>query len=333
METLQARPELWTRRSFIGAGSASFVLPFRATSAAARSRRVGLLVSAGYEPMVAAFVRELHALGYVAGENVHLEIREWESNSEDVVGPANVLVQSDVDFIVAGALPQALAVRSVSPNMPMVIVTCPGMVSNGFAESLARPAKNVTGMDELPPGLTRKRLTLLKAIAPAVSRVALLSTTPGRGGHDTQLADAVSAAPALGLQVKPYRATSVEELDHALTAIAADGINGLANFQGRLSLANRKKIVAFAAEKRIPAVYQATLFAEAGGLMAWAPDLVDQYRSAARYAAMILRGASPGDLPIRYPDPYYLTINETTAVGLGLEIPSSLRSQAHRILT
>ena len=332
MPLLHAPSVRWTRRSVVSVGLVSFMLPVGSSRAAVRLPRVGLLVSAGYEPMVAAFRVELRALGYRDGENVHVAVREWESNSQDIAGPANALVQSGVDLIVAGALPQALGVRRVAANMPMVIVTCPGMVSNGFAVSLARPGKNATGMDELPPGVTKKRLSLLKAIAPRVSRVALLSTTPGRGGHELQLADAVAAAPGLGLQVKPYRATSVAELDQALRAIAADGMNGLANFQGRLSLANRSKIVAFAAEHRIPAVYQATLFAEAGGLMAWAPDLVDQYRSAARYAAMILKGANPGDLPIRYPDPYYLTINERAARGLGLGIPPGLKLQAHRIL-
>jgi hypothetical protein len=96
--------------------------------------------------------------------------------------------------------------RQVNPKMPLVIITCPGMVSNGFAESLERPGGIYTGMDELPPGVTRKRLQLLKRAAPAVSRIALLSTTPGRGGQETQLADAEQTAKELGVSVKAYRA-------------------------------------------------------------------------------------------------------------------------------
>ena len=100
----------------------------------------------------------------------------------------------DLDFAVVVALPQALALRQASPKMPMVIITCPGMVSNGFAKTMERPAGIYTGLDESPPGVTRTRLQLLQRAAPLISRVALLSTTPGRGGHETQLADAEAAA-------------------------------------------------------------------------------------------------------------------------------------------
>ena len=106
------------------------------------------------------------------------------------------------------------------------------MVNNGFAASLEHPGGHVTGMDELPPGVTAKRVALLKMAAPIVSRIALLSTTPGRGGHETQLADAEKAATDLGVSVKPYRATSLAELETALTALANDGMNGLVSFPG-----------------------------------------------------------------------------------------------------
>ena len=282
--------------------------------------------------MLAAFKEQLASHGFRDDNNIRLHVREWDSNKEDVAQAAKDLTRAGIHLVVAGALPQALAIRAANASIPMVVVTCPGMVSNGFAQSLERPGGNVTGMDELPPGVTAKRLTLLKAAAPAVSRVALLSTTPGRGGHEIQLADAQMTAAALGIQVKPYRATTVDELKHALRALAADGMNGLANFQGRLSLANRRLIVDFAARHRLPAVYQATLFADAGGLMAWAPDLVDQYRTAADYVAKILAGARAGDLPISYPHPYYLTINARAARHLGLRLAPGLLAQAHRII-
>src|SRR6185503_5465483 len=152
------------------------------------------------------------------------------------------------------------------------------------------------GMDELPPGVTAKRLRLLKTAAPKVSRVALLSTTPGRGGHELQLADAEKAAKSLRLAVKPYRAASLRELKTALAAVVNDKMDGLASFQGGLSLANRQLIVDFAAKNRLPAIYQSAFFVEAGGLMAWAPNQEEQYRIAARYVDRILRGTYPGDL-------------------------------------
>ena len=215
----------------------------------------------------------------------------------------------------------------------MVIATCPGMVSNGFAKSLEHPGGNVTGMDELPLGVTARRLTLLKTVAPSISRVALLSTTPGRGGHEAQVADAEQAAASLKISVKVYRAMSLPELETALTSIASDGMNGLANFQGGLSIENRQMIVDFAGRNRLPAVYQATRFAEAGGLMAWAPDQEEQYRIAAGYVDQILKGANPGDLPIRHPARYFWTLNQAAARSLGLTLSPAVLAQADRVIS
>jgi putative tryptophan/tyrosine transport system substrate-binding protein len=297
-----------------------------------RVRRIGFL-SGAVPTLVAAFEEELRRLGHTDGENLVIEKRISRPNTSDTAVHAAELARMDLDLIVAAALPQALEVRKANPSMPMVIATCPGMVSNGFAKSLKHPGGIYTGMDELPPGVTAKRLRLLKTAAPSMSRVALLSTTPGRGGHEAQLADAEKAAKSLRLTVKPYRATSLREIETALTDIVNDGMDGLANFQGGLSLANRRLIVDFAAKNRLPAIYQATFFVEAGGLMAWAPNQEEQYREAARYVDKILRGANPGDLPIHYPSRYLLIINQSAARGLGLVLPPALVAQADRVLT
>jgi putative tryptophan/tyrosine transport system substrate-binding protein len=119
----------------------------------------------------------------------------------------------------------------------------------------------------------------------------------------------------------------------ALTSIASDGMNGLANFQGSLSIVNRQMIVDFAGRHRLPAVYQATTFAEAGGLMAWAPDQEEQYRIAAGYVDQILKGASPGDLPIRHPARYFWTVNQAAARGLGLTLSPAVLTKADRVIS
>jgi putative ABC transport system substrate-binding protein len=242
------------------------------------------------------------------------------------------LAQMDLSLIVVGALPFALEVRKNNPNMPMVITTCPGMVSNGFAETLEHPGGIYTGMDELPTGVTIKRVQLLKEAAPAVTRLALLSTTPGTGGHEIQLSEAQKTAATLGIEVKPYRASSLPQLEKALKDLISDGMHGLLNFQGGLSLANRKLIVDHAEENKIPAIYQATLFTEAGGLMSWAPDLLQQYREAAHYVNEILKGAKPGDLPVKHPEKYYLTLNASSAKKIGLTFPENILAQASRVL-
>lgn len=325
---------LRNRRSFVvGLAAAGCAFPGLASCAnnvsTPRVRRIGFLIGVGYPQLVAAFKDELSRRGYVEGENIVIEMR---LSDDDLAAQAAELVHMDLELIVAAALPMALAVRAASPDMPMVIATCPGMVSNGFAKSLEHPGGNVTGMDELPPGVTRQRMTLLKRAAPSVRRVALLSTTPGHGGHEIQLADAEQTAAELAVTVKPYRVTSGNEFQGAFASMLNEGVDSLLNFQGGLSLRYRQLIVDFAAQNRLPAIYQATLFAESGGLMSWAPDLEDQYRMAARYVDEILRGANPGDLPIRHPPHYYLTINSGAARRLGLTLPPKLRAEAARVL-
>lgn len=322
----------YSRRSFVGRlGLLCCALPLRAVAQRVhpdRVRRIGFL-SGAVPTLIKAFEDELRRLGYVDGQNLIIERRISRPNSSDLAVQAAELAGMDLELILAAALPQALEVRKNNPAMPMVIATCPGMISNGFARTLKRPGGHYTGMDELPPGVTAKRLRLLKTAAPSVSRVALLSTTPGTGGHEAQLADALKAAKSLRLTVKPYRASSLNELEAALAAIVNDRMDGLANFQGGLSLANRQLIVDFAAKNLIPAVYQAKFFVEAGGLMAWAPDQEEQYRQAARYVSRILQGAKPGDLPVHYPSRYYLAINKSAAQRIGLVFPRALVAQAN----
>ena len=297
-----------------------------------RVPRIGFM--SGAEPsLISSFDDEMRKLGYSPGTNIQIEMRIARINTNDTTIHAAELGAMGLDFVVVAALPQALAMRQASPKMPMVIITCPGMVSNGFAQSLERPGGIYTGLDELPPGVTRKRLQLLKRAAPSISRVALLSTTPGRGGHETQVADAEQAARDLGFSVKVYRAASLSEITAALDAIRTDQMNGLLNFQGGLSLANRQVIVDFAAAHRVPAVYQSSFFVESGGLIAWAPDQREQYRVGARMADQILKGKKPGDIPIQHPEPYQLHLNKKTAAALGLTLPADLVAEADRVVS
>jgi putative tryptophan/tyrosine transport system substrate-binding protein len=294
--------------------------------------RIGFITGAGVLGMDKIFRAEMEKLGYTEGKNIHIEWRLPRPNTNEGATMAAELATMDLLLVVVAALPFALEVRKANPDMPMVIGTCPGLVSNGFAKTLQHPGGIYTGLDELPEGVTAKRLQLLKAAAPSVSRVGLLSTTPGVGGHELQLADAQKAAATLGLEVKVYRATSLAEIQKALDELAKDGMNGLLNFQGGLSLANRQLIVDVAAAHHIPAMYQATAFAEAGGMMAWAPDLPQQFREAARYVDKILKGAKPGDLPAKHPEKYYLTLNKTAASKVGVSFSKELLAEAAKVI-
>jgi putative tryptophan/tyrosine transport system substrate-binding protein len=324
--------QLHTRRSVLGAVAATFALGRVRAAGHGAMPKLGFMTGAGFPELEHAFSDELRQLGLLEGRHFSLQRRFTRPNTRDGIEMAAELAGSDLSLIIVSALPLALAVRDANPRMPMVIGTCPGMVSNGFANSLEHPGGIYTGIEELPPGVTARRLRLLKAAAPAVTRVALLSTTPGHGGHETQVSDAECAARELGIDVKVYRATTLAELREALGSIRRDGMNGLQTFQGALSVVNCGLIVEFAAAERMPAIYQATRFTTDGGLMSWAPIQADQMRVAARLTARILAGASPGDLPITYPPKYYLTLNAGAATRIGLEFPREFASRADKII-
>ena len=224
-------------------------------------RRIGFLAGVAYTPSIAAFKAELHRLGYVEGQNLIIETHPASSGSASLAEDAAELARMDVELVVAGALPQALELRKANPAMPMVVATCPGMVNNGFAASLEHPGGIVTGIDELPPGVTAKRMRLLKTAAPDLSRIALLSTTPGHGGHETQLADAQQTAAELGVSITAYRATSGSEVHKPRSRRCwMTGCRDSLTFQGALSLIHRKLIIDFAVAHRLPGIYQATVF-------------------------------------------------------------------------
>jgi putative ABC transport system substrate-binding protein len=325
-----------TRRKFVRALSLLFVAPSllcgKETSNKQAIPRIGFLSGAGPLQLEKVFTDELKKLGFHEGKNVQIEMRLARPNTTDLAAMAAELSGMDLTLIVAASLPVALEIRKNNPKMPMVLATCPGMVSNGFAKTLEHPGGIYTGMDELPIGVVAKRLQLLKAAVPNAKRIALLSATPGVGGHEAQLAEAETAAPTLGIEVTPYRVKSLEDLQKALMDLTTDGIDGMVVFQGALTLANRKMVVDFAAQNRLPVIYQQSVFVEVGGLMAWAPDLEQQFREAAHFVEKILKGAKPGDLPVKHPDKYYLTLNKTAANQIGVKFSNELIAEATKVI-
>ena len=294
--------------------------------------RIGFLSGAGPLHLEKVFTDELEKLGFQEGKNVQIEMRLARPNTGDLAAMATELAGMDLSLIVAASLPVALEIRKNNPKMPMVLATCPGMVSNGFAKSLQHPGSIYTGIDELPKGVVAKRLQLLKTAIPTANRIALLSATPGVGGHEAQLAEAEKTAPTLGIEVTPYRVKTLEDLQKALTDLTNDDIDGVVIFQGALTLANRKMVVDFASENRLPIIYQQSVFVEIGGLMAWAPDLEQQFREAAHFVDKILKGAKPGDLPVKHPDKYFLTLNKTAASKIGVTFPEELIAEATTVI-
>jgi putative ABC transport system substrate-binding protein len=323
---------LATRREFVKTLFLLSAAPSILSGTSFAVRRIGFLNGAGVLHLENAFTDELQKLGYTEGNNIHIEQRLARPNTTDGLTMAAELARMDLSLIVAGALPFAIEVRKANPKMPMVIATCPGMVSNGFAQTLEHPGGIYTGLDELPEGITAKRLQLLKTAVPTATRIGLLSATPGTGGHETQLAEAEETAARLGIEAKPYRATSLPQLEKALDSIVSDGMHAMLTFQGALTLANRNMIVELMTRNRIPAIYQQAAFTDVGGLMSWAPDIAQQFREAAHFVDKILKGAKPGELPVKHPEKYYLTLNKTAASKIGISFPQELLAQAAKVI-
>jgi putative ABC transport system substrate-binding protein len=204
-------------------------------------------------------------------------------------------------------------------------------VGSGFVESLARPGGNVTGFMQFEYNLSGKWLELLKQIAPAVTRAAVLrdaTTTSGIG----QFAVIQSVAPSVGVDVVPINVRDAGEVERAITAFARSPTGGLIVTSSARVAAHADLIVALATRYRLPAVYYRRSFAAAGGLISYGADTVELARLAAAYADRILKGEKPADLPVQAPTKYELVINLKTAKALGLTVPPSLLARADEVI-
>jgi putative ABC transport system substrate-binding protein len=216
--------------------------------------------------------------------------------------------------------------------VPIVFVHVPDPIGAGFIDSLARPGVNATGFVQFEYGLGAKWLELLKQVAPGVTRTAVLrdaAVTAGIG----QLGAIQSAAPSLWVEVSPVNLRGdAAELERAITAFASGPNGGLILTGSALSVVHRDLIIRLAARHKLPALYFERFFVKAGGLISYGPDLVDQYRQAAKYVDRILRGEKPADMPVLAPTKYDMAINLKTAKSLGLSVPEALLAQADEVI-
>jgi putative ABC transport system substrate-binding protein len=325
------------RREFIAllGGTAAWPLAARAQQGE-RVRRIGLLSPlAADHPDVrarhAAFLHALQQLGWTDGRNVRIEVR-WSAGDASVTRKqAAELVGLAPDVIVAsgsaGAEPMLQATRTV----PIVFVIVPDPVGSGFVESLARPGGNATGFMMFEYSLSAKWLELLKQIAPGVTRAAVLrdpAITAGIG----QFAVIQSAAPSVGVDVSAINLRDPVEIERSVAAFARTQNGGLILTASAFSATHRDLIIALAARYKLPATYQERSYVAAGGLVAYGPDFVDQYRRAAAYVDRILKGEKPADLPVQAPTKYELVINLKTAKTMGLTVPESLLARADEVI-
>jgi putative ABC transport system substrate-binding protein len=241
------------------------------------------------------------------------------------------LVRLNVDVIVAVSQPVVQAAKQVTRIIPIVMFGVGDPVSTGLVASLARPGGNITGLSQISPELSAKRLALLKEVIPEVSRVAVLSN-PTNPSNAPQIKDTKAAAKALGVELHLLQVRSPQDLESAFQAAARGRAGALITLDDLFIYAHRTRIVALAATSRLPGMYGWAAFPEAGGLMSYGPDFRDMYRQAAVFVDKILKGARPGDLPVEQPTKFELVVNLTTAKALGLTIPRSLLQRADQVI-
>jgi putative tryptophan/tyrosine transport system substrate-binding protein len=282
-------------------------------------------------PIFEAFRQRLRELGYVEGQNITLEHRFGEGRADRLPALAAELVRMKVDLIVTESVQAALAAKHATQTIPIVMAVVSEPVALGLVVSFARPGGNVTGLSLQVSGVSGKRLQLLKEAAPHSTRVAVIRN-PTNPAHAGALEETEAAARSLGLRLQSVEVRSPADLDAAFKAVTSALSSALITLGDGMLLDNRRRIVAFAAQGRLPAIFPDREFAEAGGLMAYGPNLAANFRRAAAYVDKILKGSKPGDLPVEQPMGFELVINLKTAKELGLTIPSTLLFQADEVI-
>ncbi len=278
-------------------------------------------------------------MGWIEGQSVLVESRVAPGNldrkySLDELAPlATDLVQQHVDVIVAFGTVPSLAARRATATIPIVMAGAENPVHSDLVASLARPGGNVTGvaLDVLDQDLNAKRLELLKAVLPAVSRVAV-SYTHSRAHHQDELIRMEAAAPALGLEIRRVGFLGVEDLDRIFAQLRRDHVGAVRIQSDPVTDQWCGRIAELALKHRLPTMFDSRTYVEAGGLMSYAPRLADIYRRAATYVDKILKGAKPADLPVEQPTTFELVINLKTAKALGLPIPQPVLIRADEVI-
>src|SRR5262245_6864482 len=268
-------------------------------------------------PNLDALKKGLRDLGHVEGRTFVLLPRYAEARAERMAELARELVSLKVDVIVVGSDPGAVAARRETQTIPIVMAVSTDPVGTGFVASLARPGGNVTGLTNIAPELSGKRLELLREAVPAVSRVAFLWNPDVRGAL-FDYKETEGAARSLRVSLQSVEVARAEDLDRGLGSLTDQRAQALI-VQGPnpVLFTSRSAIGNFAERNRLPSLCNATEYVVAGGLMSYGPSTTDSFRRAATYVDKILKGAKPADLPIEQPTKFELVINLKTAKALG----------------
>lgn len=326
------------RRKFIGALAATVIAWSRAGRAqqTERARRVGVLMGTGNDAngqaRLAAFRDGLQTAGWIESRNVSIDARWAAGDVQAIRRLARDLVAGKPDLILSSTTPTTEALLNETRDIPIVFAIVSDPVGSGFAESFSRPGGNVTGFTNIEPAMAGKWVELLKEIAPSTSRVAFV-LNPNMASYAQYYMDSFNAAvAAFGLEPTIAAVQDSAQLEAAVWAQSGAPGGSLVIMTDTFTSAHRAEIISLAARNRLPAVYPYRFFAEAGGLMSYGNDLVDNFRRAAEYADRILKGEKPSELPVQAPAKVELVVNLKTAKALGLSVPGSLLARADEVI-
>jgi putative ABC transport system substrate-binding protein len=295
--------------------------------------RVGILETAAADPQRLAlwdiFKRRLRELGHAEGEGIAFEFRWAEGHHERLAEAAGELIRLKVDVLVTAGTPAAAAASRATSDIPVVMATGVGLGTQLSERSQPR-ADNITGISDLPPGVSAKRLQLLNEVVSGAAPLAILAD---RANPSSPLAvrETQAAARESNLTVHDYWVLGPDHFGTALTAMRNDGIGGFVVAPGAMFFAQRDMLAALALAHRLPAMAVRREYAEAGCLMAYGAPIGENYRQAAEYVSRILGGAKPAKLPIDQPTAFEFVINIKTAEALGLKLPEALLAKAETI--
>jgi len=330
------------RRKFITllGGAAAWPLAARAQQTSGRTAkmpRVGMLMAgpaAHSAAILDPFYRGLHELGYVEGQNLAIERRDGDWKPDRLPALAAELVGLKVDIIVAWSTPTARAAKQATNSIPIIAAVMADPVGDELVANLARPGGNVTGTTFLGPELVPKRLQLLRDVVPGLARVAAL-WHPHAYGERTMASvvrDIEDAARTLGMQLQLVPADGPDDIASAFSTMAKERADAFMVFPSPMLFGEHRRIVELAASNRLPGMYQAREFVDAGGLMSYGANLDDLFRRTATYVDKILKGAKPADLPVERPTKFELVINLKAARTVGLTINRDILLVADEVI-
>jgi putative tryptophan/tyrosine transport system substrate-binding protein len=282
--------------------------------------------------LLLAFQEGLKAAGFVAGQNVTLDVRWADGHYDQVPALLAELIAARPDVIAAvGGNPVGLDAKKATSTIPVVFGAGADPTQIGLVTNLSRPEANLTGITLWAGELDAKRLDLLRALMPGVRTVALLMN-PVNPGAAVELVRMQEAAKTLGLELRVLNAQTSSGIDHALASLVTDKVDALAVVADAFLINSRARILAFAAAHSLPAIYPAREFVTDGGLVSYGTRWADMYRIIGTYTGRILKGARPADLPVQRPVTYELVINLKTAETLGLTVPPIMLARADEVI-